>query len=197
MSFPDDLRAARDESGVSWPFDFMRAWAEAESRRNDFEEKPLPGNDRGEVGWFQIDPREARQLGIDIDRVKSDPVYSVQSGAQVMDMYAAKIPSYFTGSAWWGLVKLWHGLPSLAKLAQEGLGSAGSWDEVYNWIQANVSASDIGGHDPMRRAEQVSRVLASAGELPEAGTVQGIGPITAIVLIALFLGAVGVVVIFA
>jgi len=203
MAWRDDFRVAYDAAQVSWPVNYLLAWAEAEhAGSNNYEEKPLPGNERGEVGWFQIDPREADKLGIDIDHVKMDPVYSIQSGAQVLDMYAAKIPSSYLGTAWWGMVKLWHGLPTLAKMVQDGVPSAGSWQEVYDWIQANVTGDDIKAisgvfHDPMKRADQVSRVLASAGDLPEAGTVGGIGPITAIVIAGIFILAVGAIVILA
>jgi len=202
MAWFDDLREAYDMAQPSWPYPWMEAWANVESKSNSHEEAPLGEQSRGEVGWGQIHPGTARELDIDIDRVLTDPVYSIQQWARMMDSYAERVPSSFTGTAWWGMVKLWHSLPLEAKVVTERLGSAGTWKEVYDWIQANLTSADLVGkdgkrHDPMRWANNVQKVIDSAGILPDAITVTGIGPITAIVLIVSALALVGLVAVYA
>lgn len=202
MAWNDDLREAYDVAQPSWPYQWMEAWASVESKNNAHEEAPLDGQARGEVGWGQIHPGTARELDIDMDRVLADPVYSIQAWAKMMDAYAEKVPSTYTGTAWWGMVKLFHALPLEAHAVVNGLPSADTWKEVYDWIQANLSPSDLtdkkgNRHDPLKWARNVQEVMNLAGTLPDAVTITGIGPVTAVVLIVSALALVGLVAVFA
>ena len=198
MSWRDDFRAAYDAVQPSYPEQFLESWARHEEPDNADEQAPLRGQVRGEVGWFQIHPGTAEELGIDIDRVLADQRYSMEAGAMMIDSYASRTPAGFTGTAWWAMLKLWHALPLLAKKVISGMtDGAGSWREVRDWIEQNVRSSDIDGHSPAKWVRNVQEVLDDAGPLPEAMTVTGIGPITAVLLIVGVVGLVGLAVVYA
>lgn len=96
-----------DEDASDIPKDMFLGWISEESGfRND-----APATSMGEVGFVQITPGEAREYGIDLSRVISDPRYSIQAGATLIRGYADKIRrlGYSDDSpAFWRLVKLGH-----------------------------------------------------------------------------------------
>lgn len=158
MSWRDRITELWNQYGGSYPLEFVIGWVGAEQTNNAAAPTALP---LGEVGWFQISADEQRALGLDGDRIRADEVYSFTSGMKLVDYYASRVdPGQYRGSAFYGMTKLWHTLPSLAKLVAAQMGPSSSWSSVADWIRSNITSAQVGGRDVNRLVNVVDRVMA-------------------------------------
>lgn len=136
----DELRKAATTSGI--PLGLLVGWIARES-----------GGKLGEVtklderGYFQLMPAESKSLGLDHQRLSTDPVYSINAGLLLIGTYMKAVDALNVaqpGSTYyWRLVKLMHTMGSGATKtivnAAKAAGVAGSWDSLEKYATANDS----------------------------------------------------------
>jgi hypothetical protein len=125
-----------------------------------------------ERGYFQVHPEESQDLGLDPDRMSTDPEYSVAGGLRLVKRYAAGVEQLSqqfgfpkTGDLYWGLVKLRHWIPSAAqrlllRMKQDGV-PVTSWEGIRQYVFAHPQLS-FGGFDPRLGVNSVDHFLSLA-----------------------------------
>lgn len=137
------LRAASQSSGI--PLGLMVGWIAKESG-GKLSDKPQPGpadTSMGERGFFQMTPEESKTLGLDHERLSSDPDYSIDSGVKLIRHYQSaasdlNLPAAPAGSVFaWLLTKLGHsmggGQMKKVVAAAKVAGQAGSWNQLMDF----------------------------------------------------------------
>lgn len=133
-----DLKDAASASGI--PLGLLVGWIAKES-----------GGKLGEVtklderGYFQLMPDESKSLGLDHQRLSTDPVYSINAGLLLIGKYmkvAQALGVAPVGSSYfWKLVKLAHtmGTGAMNKIvgAAAAANLAGSWSTLEGYALAN------------------------------------------------------------
>jgi hypothetical protein len=160
VGWKDRAAALWQEYGAGWPLDFVLGWIAVEQPKND-----APPTSMDEVGWPQLTPENAREIGYDWERIPTDEAYSFQALVAYMNHAAAKVPGKFTGSARLGMVKMWHTLPALFNQIADGAPASDDWDTLANWAGDNVSDSQVGGHSVDHWLTTVDKTLSTGGLL--------------------------------
>ena len=166
MSWVDDVMPYLQQYGGAYPLDFLLGWIQQEAGG-----KITSTTSLGEAGFFQIYPETARDLGIDITRVKTDPAYSVSAGIQMLDYYrrATDTGVWPEGSqAYYGAIKLRHAVPAIASAATTAMRGAGvqftEWPDAADWIETNLP-SFVSGHSFSHWVDNVSAVFRRGAAL--------------------------------
>ena len=156
------LRTAANTSGV--PLGVLVAWIGCES-----------GGRLGETtryderGYFQLMPDESKTIGVDHQRLSTDPHYSIDAGIKLIARYVSEAQSLGvapTGSSYfWKLVKFLHSLGSggVRKIVNEAklAGQAGSWAALENYAITNDSHFlSVTKHSPKKWMPFVDKVAA-------------------------------------
>lgn len=127
---------------------------------------------RGERGFFQLDPSEAKKVGYDdLDRLSSDVVYSINAGLALIGVYMGDVDRLNLSSApkgssfYWKLVKLMHtvGPGAAKKWVQAGVdeGVAGSWESLRRYLTAHDSEMlHATKHSPLKWLPFIDEIYA-------------------------------------
>lgn len=104
---------------------------------------------RDERGFFQLDPRESKDLKLDHQRLTTDPVYSIEAGFVLMNYHRKCVAGYKlpdldpTSEYAWRLVKFSHcigaGASKVITLDALKAGMAGNWGTLSMWCGSNVA----------------------------------------------------------
>jgi hypothetical protein len=139
-----ELRSASAASGI--PLGLLVGWIARESGgRIDEVPKPLKGEPDGERGYFQLTPSESRKLGLDHQRLSTDPVYSINAGLALIGSYMGEVERLSVaprGSAYfWKLVKLAHtmGTGAMRTIVSgaKAEGAVRTWEALEDHALAN------------------------------------------------------------
>lgn len=129
------LKQAAKTSGI--PLGLLVGWIAKESGG-----KLSDTTSMDERGYFQLMPDESKSLGIDHDRLSTDPLYSINAGllliGKYMQVIAKDAPSVAVGTSFYFLlVKLAHTQGSGdTKVLIDGAraaGALGNWNDFYNY----------------------------------------------------------------
>ena len=172
-----ELQKASTSSGI--PLGVLVGWIAKES-----------GGKLGEVtrlderGYFQLMPDESRALGLDHQRLSTDPVYSINAGLLLIGRYMKEADALgiapHGSSYFWKVTKLGHTMGSgdtktLARAAQSA-GQAGSWSDFENYALSGAAHTK---HSPAKWfpfIDQIFQVGAPFGTGGDSGmTVAGAG----------------------
>lgn len=134
------LQQAAQSSGV--PLGLLVGWIAKESGGRLGETTKYD-----ERGLFQLMPAESQALGVDHQRLSTDPVYSINGGLALIARYmgeAGKLGVAQKGTTYfWRLTKLLHtmGTGATKKIieAAKAAGVAGSWESLRNYAVAHDS----------------------------------------------------------
>lgn len=167
-SDPNKLIPILDKARGDIPLEFLLAWVDVESAW-----VLEPPSVTCERGFFQLYPEDSVKLGLDHDRIGTDPVYSLQSGIRLINERArqqieraVKAFGIPRGSdLYWHLVKLWHWIPSapekiLASMSAQGV-KATDWESVRGFVHDNSEAlRKIIKRDPRDGIRSVDHMFA-------------------------------------
>ena len=136
VSDPSKLIPILDKSRGDIPLEFLLGWIDVESAW-----VLEPPSVTCERGYFQLYPEDSTVLGLDHDRIGTDPAYSIQSGVPFIRRARKQIEKAVNAfgvtrnsDLYWHLVKLWHWIPSgpekiLASMSAQGV-KATDWNSV-------------------------------------------------------------------
>ncbi len=135
-----ELQKASQSSGI--PLGLLVGWIAKESGGRLDEVTKLD-----ERGYFQLMPSESAALGLDHQRLSTDPIYSINAGLALIGKYMAAVDALKVaprGSTYyWALVKLCHTMGSGATKkivdAAKTAGVAGSWETLEKYATAHDS----------------------------------------------------------
>lgn len=157
------LQSASRSTGI--PLGLFVGWIAAESNGNIKETTSL-----NEKGYFQLMPEESKSLGLDHDRLGTDPQYSIDGGVQLIQKryvpFAQGLGIFPNGSAdFFRLVKLGHtmGVGAAKKVvdAAKAAGAVSSWDVLDHYAMDNSSALyKQTGHSPKKWFPLVDKVYS-------------------------------------
>ena len=156
------------------PLEFLLGWIAVESGGDIRSTTHLD-----ERGYFQLHPGESKTLGIDHDRLSTDPDYSIQQGIVLARYQANKVARHFgyaPGSALtWPLSKLLHWLPLgvhviMDMQKRQGL-HATTWDELRSFVLAHAEAiqKEITRRDTQHRVWSPRRGIANVDKVLQRG----------------------------
>lgn len=170
------LQQASASSGV--PLGVLVGWIARESGGRLDEVTKLD-----ERGYFQLMPSESKMLGVDHQRLSTDPVYSINAGLALIGHYmgeADKLGIAQHGSNFfWKVVKLLHtmGSGAVTKIvaAAKVDGAVGSWESLEEYATTHDSEFlHQTKHSPLKWFPLVDEVYA-------AGAPFGFGAATTVV----------------
>ena len=174
----DSLRQAAQSSGI--PLGLLVGWIAKESGGKLGEVTPK----YDERGYFQLMPSESKALGLDHERLSTDPVYSINGGLALIGKYMGDVDKLGVApkgsSYYWRLVKLAHSMGSGAmnKIVDEAktAGVAGSWESLEKFATANDShfLSET-KHSPLKWFPFVDKVYAVGAPFGFGATQQVVG----------------------
>lgn len=135
------LRQAAQSSGI--PLGVLVGWIAKESGGKLSEVTKY-----GEAGLFQIMPSEGKTIGVDMARLSTDLVYSINAGLALIGHYMGIVDKLDVASEgsdyFWKLVKLAHSMGggAVAKIvaAAKEAGDAGNWHDLESYAEANNDA---------------------------------------------------------
>jgi hypothetical protein len=150
------------------PLSFLLGWIDKESGGRIGELTSL-----NERGYFQLHPEESKSLGVDHQRLSSDPDYSVQAGIKLVQHRAARARSlgFPEGTElFWRVTKLLHWLPGGVKVILEEMRKSGvpptNWEAIKQYVSGNrdrliglFRTRLHGSWDPMRGIANVDAVF--------------------------------------
>ncbi len=130
----DELKKASATSGI--PLGLIIGWIARESGGRLDETTKLD-----ERGYFQLMPSESAFLGLDHQRLSTDPVYSINAGLLLIGKYMKTVAGLGVAVAgseyFWRLVKLVHtmGSGAVKKIitAAKAANKAGSWNTLEDY----------------------------------------------------------------
>lgn len=141
------LQQAAASSGI--PLGVLVGWIAKESGgKLAVHPQPGPGDTKyDERGYFQLMPDESKQLGLDHQRLSTDPTYSINGGLALIGHYMGDVNRLGVAqegtSYYWRLVKLVHSMGDAAVRtivdAAKADGSAGSWEALEEYAVAHNS----------------------------------------------------------
>jgi hypothetical protein len=157
------------------PLDFLLGWIAVESAGR-IDETTTSLDERG---FFQIHPKESKSLGLQHQRLTSDPDYSVQSGIRLVHYYAAlarqRYPWIPAGSElFWRVVKLQHAMgvrltkDLLTAIRREGV--TPTWEQIkaYEISARGKQLHRLLRHEPGRFGRNVDRVFVRGRRIAAA-----------------------------
>jgi hypothetical protein len=127
-----------------------------------------------ERGYFQIHPDEAKDLGLDHQRLSTDREYSIKSGIQLVNHYEKFARSLeFSGNdeLFWRVVKFIHATgPGAAKKLFADMRSRGTapsdWAAIREYANTNRERLlPLMKHDPVKWIDNVDKLFAEARRL--------------------------------
>ena len=147
------------------PLDVLLGWVTRESNG-----RLGPPTKLDERGYFQIHPGQSKMLGLNHEKVGSDPDYSVFAGIKLLEALAKEAQAAgFTREKmpFWHVVKLRHSLPVVAnavtaELRREGVTPV-DWPQLKQFI-ANRRRQiwRATGWDPPTAIQSVDNLVATA-----------------------------------
>src|SRR5215213_1347675 len=153
------------------PFHFLLGWNEVESGRRIDSSTYLC-----ERGYFQIHPAQSKDRGWDHEPLSFDPDYSIMRGVQLVremvqatEKLAAKYGVPKGSDAFWGLVKMFHWIPSAPAKILDHMSSRGrrpsSWAAIMNYlVNEKTRIPALGNWDPIDGAKNAQKTLDKAEE---------------------------------
>jgi hypothetical protein len=166
-SDPGKLIPILDQARGDIPLEFLLGWIDVESAW-----VLEPPSVTCERGYFQLYPEDSTILGLDHDRIGTDPAYSIQSGVPFVNHARKQIERAVkafgvapNSDLYWHLVKLWHWIPSapekiLAAMSAHGV-KATDWQSVRAFAHDNFdSLTKIIRRDPRDGIGGVDRMFA-------------------------------------
>ena len=148
------------------PAEYLLGWIEVESGAKLGDLTKIC-----ERGYFQVHPEESQALGLDHDRLSTDPAYSVEGGLTLVRKYASAVTRLAAqlgvnaqGDLFWGLAKLQHWIPSaavriLTQMRKDGIPIA-DWSNIHNYVYSKSNLG-FGSFDPRAGVNSVDHYLAS------------------------------------
>jgi hypothetical protein len=159
------LRTAASTSGI--PLGLLVGWIARESGGKIGETTKLD-----ERGYFQLHPDESKSLGLDHQRLSTDPQYSINAGLKLIGLkympFADKFNIFPKGSSdYWKLVKLGHtmgsGAAAIVVNDARAAGATGSWAALEKYaLDHNSELFSKAKHSPAKWFPLVDAV-ATAG----------------------------------
>jgi len=167
VSDPSKLIPILDQSRGDIPLEFLLGWIDVESAW-----VLEPPSVTCERGYFQLYPEDSVNLGLDHDRIGTDPAYSVRAGVPFVNRARKQIDRAVkafgvvrNSDLYWRLVKLWHWIPSgpekiLAAMSAQGV-RANDWESVRAFVRDNFdSLTKIIRRDPRDGVRSVDHMFA-------------------------------------
>jgi peptidoglycan hydrolase-like protein with peptidoglycan-binding domain len=146
------------------PLEFLLGWIDVESGGRIGERTSLD-----ERGYFQLHPEESKALGIQHQRLSTDPAYSIESGIKLVNKYAGMVSTrgYARGSdLFWHLVKFYHAIgPGAAPrflddMRQHGI-SPVNWATIQQYaVQNDARLLHVLKHSPAKWVHNVDELFA-------------------------------------
>lgn len=152
------LKQAAKTSGI--PLGLLVGWIAKESGG-----KLSDTTSMDERGYFQLMPDESKALGLDHERLSTDPLYSINAGLLLIGKYMQTIASYAPSVSagtyfFWLLVKLAHtqgaGDTKVLIDGARTAGALGNWPDFYNY---GISGQAHTKHSPAKWFPFLSSIL--------------------------------------
>ena len=151
------------------PLHFLLGWIEVESGQRIDSSTYLC-----ERGYFQIHPSQSQDRRWEHEPLSYDPDYSIKRGVELVremvrqtEKLAAKYGISKGSDAFWGLVKMYHWIPSSPPKILDHMNSRGrrptSWADIMKYIvdeQTHIPA--LGGWNPIDGARNAQKTLEKA-----------------------------------
>jgi len=151
------------------PLHFLLGWIDVESGRRIDSSTYLC-----ERGYFQIHPDQSKDRRWDHEPLSYDPDYSIRRGVELVremvrqtEKLVRKYGISKGSDAFWGLVKMYHWIPSSPPKILEHMSSRGriptSWAAIMKYIvDEKTHIPALGGWDPIDGALNAQKTLARA-----------------------------------
>ena len=151
------------------PLHFLLGWIDVESGRRIDSSTYLC-----ERGYFQIHPDQSKGLRWEHEPLSYDPDYSIKRGVELVrgmirqaEMLAAKYGISKGSDAFWGLVKMYHWIPSSPPKILDHMNSRGrrptSWAAIMKYIvEEKTHIPALGGWNPIDGAMNAQKTLERA-----------------------------------
>lgn len=164
-----DLARLLNKYRLDIPLHFLLGWIEVESGRRIDSSTYLC-----ERGYFQIHPDQSKDLGWNHEPLSYDPDYSIKRGVELVramvratEKLATKYGVSKASDAFWGLVKMYHWIPSSPEKILAHMSSRGrrptSWTAIMQYIVGEKTPIPaLGTWDPIEGATNADKTLEKA-----------------------------------